>query len=72
VYDLAMVVDAGGRILTMNSIDDEGQPIARAKRVGTVGRQIQEYPDELPWFEKASKGVPGVRDWYRSPLAGQI
>ncbi len=68
VFDLLVVVDSDGNILSANTKDRFNRPLTSGR---LIQRHISEFPDEERAFLGASSGV-GKQDWYKSKMVAGV
>jgi signal transduction histidine kinase len=68
VYDLLMVVDAQGKILSVNTVDRTGKPLPTEQLRSILQGSIHDYPEENAIFSRSIAGNSSHHDWYQSKL----
>lgn len=69
IYDLLLVVDPAGKIVSVNDHDRFGNPLDSDKLVHHL---ISEFPPEADAVKQAASGALVKVDWYRSPAVNRV
>jgi signal transduction histidine kinase len=72
VYDLLVIVDANGRIISTNSLDRNTLPLPAGELNKILGTSIRDYPQEYGIFRDSMRGYSSRCDWYQSKLVHRL
>ena len=72
VYDLLVIVDAGGRIISTNTLDRNTLPLPAGELSRILGTDIRDYPQEYKIFRDSMSGYSSRGDWYQSKLVHRL
>ncbi|MDM7997513.1 MAG: ATP-binding protein [Acidobacteriota bacterium] len=67
-YDLLLILDSGGRVVAVNTIDRDGIPLPAEKLADIVGKNISRFPEEQEMFQSSITGHSYHHDWYPSGI----
>ena len=72
VYDLLVIVDANGRIISTNTLDSNRSRFLPATLNRILGTSIRDYPQEYGIFRDSMRGYSSRCDWYQSSLVHRL
>jgi signal transduction histidine kinase len=72
VYDLLVIVDARGRIISTNTLDRNTLPLPAGELSRILGTSIRDYPQEYGIWQDSMRGYSSRCDWYQSKLVHRL
>ncbi len=71
-YDVLMILDAGGNVYAMNTVDRLQNPLPPGALREIVGGNIRNFPDEKALYEQSINGQSSHLNWYSSGLVRSL